>query len=85
MTGDLKMLNQEDTSKFQKALEGPLKSLFTSKYDSFMTSYSKFRERVGPQCPFCKAAARTIFQFEVQRKGQDFLDRFKNGDWNGYD
>lgn len=79
------MLNKEDTSKFQKVLEGPLKALLSSKYESYMTSYFRFRERVGPQCPYCKSAAKTIFQFEVVRKGEDFLARWQSGDWNGYD
>ncbi len=78
------MLNEEDTSRFQKALEGPLRTFLHNKYESYMVSYFKFRERIGPQCPYCKSAARTIFASELKRNGDIFMSRWQSGDWNGY-
>lgn len=78
------VLTPEDTKRFQTVIEGPLKDLLTGLYDSYMTNYFRFRNRIGPQCPLCKSAARTMFALEVKRKGDDFLTRWRSGDWNGY-
>lgn len=77
-------LTNDEIRKFQGFIEGPLKETLQREYPSYMTNYLRFRERVGPQCPFCKSAAKTMFSLEVTRKGQDFLTRFNEGNWNGY-
>lgn len=35
-------------------------------------------------CPFCKAAVKHIFLSEYAKHGNDFLERVKNGRWEGY-
>lgn len=77
-------LKPEDVNQFQLVLEGPLRSKFTKEYEAYMTSYFRFRDRIGPQCPFCKSAAKTIFLSEVKRNGDAFLERWRTGNWDGY-
>jgi hypothetical protein len=78
------MLSPAETSQFQKYIEGPLSSLLQQYYPEYKTTYDRFRKHIGPQCGYCKAAARTMYSFEVKRTGEDFINRLKTGDWNGY-
>lgn len=78
-------LSEEDIRLFQKAIEGPIRALVESKYPEYMKQYLRYRARVGPQCAFCKAAAKHIFISEFSRNGSSFLDRFKTEDWSTYE
>jgi len=78
------MLSEDKLANFQKTIEGPLSSLLQQYYPEYKTTYDRFRKHIGPQCGYCKAAARTMFFSEVKRKGKDFLSRVESGDWNGY-
>ena len=49
-----------------------------------MDTYFRYRERTGPQCPFCKAAVKHIFISEYAKHGNEFIERVKNGRWEGY-
>ena len=77
-------INSSDVLKrWQRVLEGPLHDYLLDKYPSYMGTYDRFRRSSGPQCSFCKGAARTIFKMEaVDRK--EFLLAFKENNWNGY-
>jgi hypothetical protein len=70
---------------FQRALEGPLKEFAEKKYPDYMRQYNRFRERNGPTCPFCKAAAKFIYMSEFSQKGPNFIDRVKSEDWTNYE
>jgi hypothetical protein len=78
------MLSKEDTRLFQNALEGSLSRLVDSLYPAYYKQYWNYRNKIGPHCPMCKAAARHIYVEEVKRKGQEFIQRFKENDWVGY-
>jgi len=77
------MINDE-LKRFQRVVEGPLESFLIELYPGYMATYQKFRKAIGPHCVYCKAAAKTMYAFEIKRKGDDFLERFKNGNWNEY-
>lgn len=78
------MISNDELKKFQRVIEGPLESLALSLYPEYMATYQRFRKAVGPQCAYCKSAAKTIYAFEMKRKGDDFIERFKNGNWSDY-
>ena len=48
-----------------------------------MATYLRFREKVGPQCAFCRAAATSMFKQEAVTRS-DFLQRFKDQAWDNY-
>ena len=77
------MSTEEQIRTFQKYMEGPLKLLLTKLYPSYMESYMRYRLRVGPQCPICKSAARTLYASELKRN-PDFQLRMISGDWSNY-
>ena len=78
------MADMELLRIFQGHLEGPLKDTLYIGYKPYMDSYVRYRERTGPQCPFCKEAVKHIFLSEYAKHGNDFLERVKNGRWEGY-
>ena len=69
---------------FQGYLEGPLKDTLFLSYEPYMSAYFRYRDRTGPQCPFCKAAAKHIYLSEFSKHGNEFLERIRNGRWEGY-
>jgi len=53
-------------------------------YPGYYEQYWNYRNKIGPHCPMCKAAARFIYVQEVKRKGQEFIQRFKLSEWEDY-
>ena len=78
------MLNAAETQKFQKVIEQSLPVLFQQLYPGYYEQYWNYRNKIGPHCPMCKAAARFIYVQEVKRKGQEFIQRFKLSEWEDY-
>jgi hypothetical protein len=78
-------MNPDTVRKFQKLLEGELNSLLRELYPNYMTTYEQYKKRTGGHCPFCKAGARYMFNSEFARNGQDFINRFNNDNWEGYE
>lgn len=79
------MANDEEIKKFQKQIEGPLRGLLFNLYSNHIVTYERFRQRIGPQCPICKSAAKFMYASEVKRKGQEFLSRLETGNWDSYE
>ena len=78
------MLSKAEIQKFQKVIEENLSALFSALYPGYNTQYWNYRNKIGPHCPMCKAAAKHIYTSEVKRKGQEFIQRFKADDWEDY-
>lgn len=78
------MLNAAETQKFQEVIERRLPVLFQQLYPGYNEQYWNYRNKIGPHCPMCKAAARFIYIHEVKRKGQEFIQRFKSSEWEDY-
>jgi len=77
-------VNQASLKKFQNLIEGTLSSLMYEHYPAYMETYMRYRNRTGPQCPFCKKAAEYMFTAEFARNGQAFIDRFNTNNFEEY-
>jgi len=69
--------------EWQKYIETDLKEILTIRYPAYMKTYMRYRERIGPHCAYCKGAAKTMYQFEQNRRS-DFVERVENGNWENY-
>ena len=78
------MLNKAETQRFQEVIERKLAALLECLYPEYNVQYWNYRNKIGPHCPMCKAAARHMYMSEVKRKGQEFIQRFQTNDWDGY-
>lgn len=76
-------MDKNTLKHWQIILEGPLNDYLSKKYPGEMATYTRFRKKVGPQCAFCKTAAKIIFKYEAVAN-KEFLNRFQNNDWSGY-
>jgi len=79
------MLSTVDLKNFQKILEDSITNVILVHHKQYMEQYLRFRKMNGPQCPFCKAAAKYIYAAEIKRNGADFLRRVKTNQWDGYE
>lgn len=77
-------MTDDEVKRFQKLIEGRLKEVLTRHYPEYISNYMSFRVRVGPQCPLCKATAKTIFNME-SRRVPDFMLRWREDNWNNYE
>lgn len=50
-----------------------------------MRTYFRFRDRTGPQCPYCLGVLKNLYVREVERLKGEFLRRMKEDDWVGYE
>ena len=64
-------------------METTLHDMLVAKYPGEMATYDRFRKSNGPHCAYCRSAAKLVFKFEAVAN-PEFLDRFKNNNWEGY-
>lgn len=74
---------KSDLIEWQRYIEGELNGILQRKYPQYMSTYTRFREKIGPHCAYCKAAAATMFALE-RKNNPEFMERFTNGNWSGY-
>ena len=80
----MKVIRQKTKMReWQMFVENELNAVLRDNYPGYMDAYHRYRSKVGIDCQFVIVAARTMFRFEEQRR-EDFIERFKTGDWNGY-
>jgi len=78
------MLNKKDLKSFQNVIEKKIRIPLEERYPNYVMQYFRYRERVGPHCTFCRSAARFMFVSEVHRLGQEFVNRFRDDNWENY-
>lgn len=76
---------ENDISKMRLLIESDLREIAIKYHKPYYEQYIKFKLKNGPNCPFCKAAVKAIYIAEINRKGNDFSQRFINNNWIGYE
>ena len=69
---------------FQKALEGPARVVLTEHYKDYISTYWRYRDKNGPQCPFCQGISKNLFVREVDRTKSAILKMLTSNDWSEY-
>jgi hypothetical protein len=77
-------MNSSDLPKWQRLIENALQGVLKKRYPGYVDTYNRFRKKNGPNCPFCKSSAKFMYLSELSRD-TDFLRRFENDDWQGYE
>lgn len=79
------LLDANNLKQFQKLLENELRPVLLKHHASSIEQYDQMRLRNGPSCPFCIALLKQIFASEYKRLGTDFITRFRQNNWDGYE
>ena len=72
-------------SYWRSVLEGSGKTVLESRYPQYMLTYFRFKERTGPQCPFCIGVLKNLYSLELNRLKGEFVRMFESQDWTDYE